>query len=74
VTIPNVAVRYVLDSPVVAGVILGVRLGAADHRQETGQIFGFMLDEQDHVQIQTVLDRSRDLYRLIGDCGDEYRN
>ena len=74
VTIPNVAVRYVLDSPVVAGVILGVRLGAADHRQETGQIFGFMLDEQDHVQIQTVLDRSQDLYRLIGDCGDEYRN
>jgi hypothetical protein len=62
-----------MDSPVVAGVILGVRLGIADHRQATGQIFGFMLDEQDRVQIQSVLDRSRDLYRLIGDCGDEYR-
>ena len=30
----NVAVRYVLDRPAVAGVIVGVRLGVAEHREE----------------------------------------
>jgi aryl-alcohol dehydrogenase-like predicted oxidoreductase len=73
VTIPIIAMRYVLESPVVAGVIIGARLGVADHRQANSQVFDFMLDEQDRSQIQSVLERSHDLYRLIGDCGDEYR-
>jgi hypothetical protein len=45
----------------------------ADHRQANSQVFDFMLDEQDRSQIQSVLERSHDLYRLIGDCGNEYR-
>jgi aryl-alcohol dehydrogenase-like predicted oxidoreductase len=73
VSIANVAVRYILERPAVAGVIVGVRLGLAEHRLDNVRVFGFTLDQDDHRQIQTVLDRSHDLYRLIGDCGDEYR-
>ena len=72
-SIANVAVRYVLDRPTVAGVIIGARLGVSDHREENARAFDFTLDEQDHNRIEAVLRRSRDLYQLIGDCGDEYR-
>jgi aryl-alcohol dehydrogenase-like predicted oxidoreductase len=73
VSIGNVAVRYILDRPMVAGVIIGVRLGVTDHRDDNARVFGFTLDSDDHAHIQTVLDKSRDLMRLIGDCGAEYR-
>jgi hypothetical protein len=36
-------------------------------------VFDFGLDEADNSQIEAVLTKSRDLYQLIGDCGDEYR-
>ena len=72
-TIANVAVRYVLDRPAVAGVIVGTRLGVAEHIAETARVFDLQLDSEDLVAIEAVLARSRDLYRLIGDCGDEYR-
>jgi aryl-alcohol dehydrogenase-like predicted oxidoreductase len=73
VSIANVAVRYILDRPTVAGVIVGVRLGVTDHQEDNARVFGFTLDSEDHNRIQAVLDKSQDLYRLIGDCGDEYR-
>ena len=37
VSIANVAVRYILERPTVAGVIVGVRLGVADHHAETAR-------------------------------------
>jgi aryl-alcohol dehydrogenase-like predicted oxidoreductase len=73
VSIANVAVRAVLDRPAVAGVIVGVRLGVADHRVENARVFDFTLDAEDRAQVQAVLQKSRDLYQMIGDCGDEYR-
>ncbi len=73
VSIANVAVRYILDRPAVAGVIVGVRLGVTHHRADNARVFDFALDAEDHDRIAPVLDKSRDLYRLIGDCGDEYR-
>jgi aryl-alcohol dehydrogenase-like predicted oxidoreductase len=73
VSIANVAVRYILDRPAVAGVIVGVRLGLTDHRTDNARVFDVRLDAADHNHLQAVLDKSRDLYRLIGDCGDEYR-
>lgn len=73
VSIANVAVRSILDRPTVAGVIVGVRLGIADHHADNARVFDFALDPEDHAQINAVLNKSRDLYRLIGDCGDEYR-
>jgi len=73
VSIANVGVRYILDRPAVAGVIVGTRLGIAEHRAESARTFTFTLDAEDRSQIETVLNTSRDLYKLIGDCGDEYR-
>lgn len=73
VTIPNVAVRYVLEQPAVAGVIVGVRLGVSEHLAENAQVFTFSLDREDYERLESVLEKSQDLYRLIGDCGDEYR-
>jgi aryl-alcohol dehydrogenase-like predicted oxidoreductase len=73
VSLANVAVRYILDRPTVAGVIVGVRLGVTDHRTDNARVFEFTLTPKDHERIQAVLVRSRDLYQLIGDCGDEYR-
>lgn len=73
VTIPNVAVRYILEQPTVAGVIVGARLGVSEHIEDTARVFNFTLDAEDLNQINTVASKSRDLYQLIGDCGDEYR-
>jgi len=73
VSIATVAVRATLDSPGVAGVIVGARLGVAEHIAETLRVFTLRLDPEDHEKIAGVLARSRDLYSLIGDCGAEYR-
>ena len=73
VSIANVAVRYVLERPAVAGVIVGARLGIAEHRADNGRVFEFALTPADHERLRTVLARSRNLLDLIGDCGDEYR-
>ncbi len=73
VSLANVAVRAMLERPTVAGVIVGVRLGKTDHREDNARVFRFTLEAEDHDRIQTVLAKSRDLYRVIGDCGDEYR-
>ena len=72
-SVANVAVRYVLDQPAVAGVIVGARLGVAEHIVDNARVFNISLDEDDLQSIEDVLSQSRDLYRLIGDCGDEYR-
>ncbi|HYU12309.1 MAG TPA: aldo/keto reductase [Stellaceae bacterium] len=73
VSIANVGTRYVLDRPAVAGVIIGARLGIAEHATDNARIFDFTLDAEDVVALQPVLGKSRDLMQLIGDCGDEYR-
>ena len=73
VSIANIAIRYILDRSAVAGVIVGVRLGVTDHREDNARVFDFTLDPIDNDRIEAVLDQSRDLYQLIGDCGDEYR-
>jgi aryl-alcohol dehydrogenase-like predicted oxidoreductase len=73
VSIANVGVRYILDRPAVAGVIVGARLGVAQHIDDNTRVFGFALDADDQAMIEAVLAKSRDLMKLIGDCGDEYR-
>jgi aryl-alcohol dehydrogenase-like predicted oxidoreductase len=73
VSVANVAVRYVLERPAVAGAIIGARLGVSDHRDGNLLVFEFALDSDDLNRIETVLVKSQDLYHRIGDCGDEYR-
>src|SRR5204862_5692143 len=55
VSIANVSLRYILDRPAVAGVIVGARLGVAQHIAETTRIFGFALDADDSAVIETIL-------------------
>jgi len=74
VSVANVATRYILDKPKVAGVIVGVRLGLRDHREDNARVSSFQFDGQDLERIEKILIRSNDLYRIIGDCGDEYRS
>jgi aryl-alcohol dehydrogenase-like predicted oxidoreductase len=73
VSISNVAVRYILDKPAIGGVIVGARLGVSEHIEDNAKVFNFSLDEADLQKIDAVSSKSRDLYQVIGDCGDEYR-
>ncbi|XP_039066377.1 flagellar radial spoke protein 5-like isoform X1 [Hibiscus syriacus] len=73
VSIPTVAVKYILDQTAVAGSMVGVRLGLSEHIQDTNAIFSLVLDEEDVSSILEVSKRGKDLLRVIGDCGDEYR-
>ncbi len=71
--IANVATRFILDKPAVAGVIIGVRLGISEHRVENARVFGLELDSEDHEKIKSVTIQSNNLFEAIGDCGGEYR-
>lgn len=73
VSISNVAARYILDQPSVGGVIVGARLGLSEHIEDNAKVFNFTFDAEDLNQIDIISSKSRDLYQLIGDCGDEYR-
>ena len=73
VSVAAVAIRYVIEHPTVAGVIVGVRLGISEHREDNANVFGFKLGSEDPEEIELVSNRSRDLYQAIGDCGGEYR-
>ncbi|MFY7802186.1 MAG: aldo/keto reductase [Limnoraphis robusta] len=73
VSLSNVAVRYILEQPTVAGTMIGSRLGISEHLAENARVFEFSLDPEDYQKIQAVTEKSQDLFRMIGDCGDEYR-
>ena len=72
-SVANIGTCYVLDRPAVAGVIIGARLGIAEHIADNARVFDIALDSEDVSALEQVLAKSRDLMRLIGDCGDEYR-
>jgi len=71
--IANVATRFILDRPQVAGVIIGTRLGIAQHIEQNKQTFSLRLDSDDYSAISEITGKANDLYGLIGDCGSEYR-
>jgi aryl-alcohol dehydrogenase-like predicted oxidoreductase len=73
VSISNVAVRYILDKPTSGGVIVGARLGISEHIEDNAKVFNLTLDAEDSDRLDAVSRHSRDLYQIIGDCGDEYR-
>ena len=72
-SIANVATRFILDKPQVAGVIIGARLGITNHRKDNTKVFEVKLDSGDISLIDEITARSNDLFNVIGDCGDEYR-
>jgi aryl-alcohol dehydrogenase-like predicted oxidoreductase len=70
VSIANVASRYILDQPGVAGVIIGARLGEREHIDDTLRLFSLTLTDDDRSEIRAALST---LQPIPGDCGDEYR-
>ena len=72
-SIANIATRFILDKPQVAGVIIGARLGIINHRENNSRVFKLKLDQEDISSISTITSKSNDLFDVIGDCGSEYR-
>lgn len=70
VSVANVAVRWVLQQPSVAAVLVGTRLGLSDHTEDNTHVFSFELDRDD---LATIEEARSALHPIPGDCGDEYR-
>ena len=70
VGIANIASKYILENPAVAGVIIGARLGKSEHIHDNDKLFSFQFDEESKNQIAQSLSS---LATIPGDCGDEYR-
>lgn len=70
VSIANVATRWVLEQPHVAGVIIGARLGERAHIADNARLFGFSLDANDRAVLEAGFAATAP---VPGDCGDEYR-
>jgi len=49
------------------------RLGVTEHLADNARVFSFALDDTNRARIETVLAKSHDLFKSIGDCGAEYR-
>ena len=71
VSIANVACRYVLEQPAVAGIIVGARLGETSHIEDNLKVFRFSLDDEARGELDAACD---ELDPIGGDCGDEYRH
>jgi aryl-alcohol dehydrogenase-like predicted oxidoreductase/enamine deaminase RidA (YjgF/YER057c/UK114 family) len=70
VSIANVASRYILEQPAVAGVIIGARLGQSAHVEDNRRLFSFALSAEDRAELAAATSTLAD---VPGDCGDEYR-
>ncbi len=70
VSMANVACRYVLEQPAVAGVIVGARLGERSHIEDNLSLFRFTLDDEARRDLDGACSA---LDPIPGDCGDEYR-
>jgi len=72
-SIANIATRFILDRPAVAGVIIGARLGISEHIEDNSKAFDVKLDSDDLSAISSVTSKANNLFEVIGDCGGEYR-
>lgn len=66
VSLTNIAIRYVLQKPQVAGVIIGAR--NTDHLEDNLRVFSFELDSEDLASIEQIVKKSKgpkgDIYNL----------
>lgn len=70
VSMANIACRFILQQPAVAGVIIGARLGQSEHIADNLRLRQLSLSPEDMTEIESAL---ADLEPVPGDCGDEYR-
>ena len=69
-SIATLASRFILDQPAVGAVIIGARLGKAEHILENKKLYSFRLDDSSKSKIEKSIGT---LTKISGDCGDEYR-
>lgn len=70
VSVSNIATRWVMQQPAVAGVIVGARLTDSQHRQDNRKLLDLTLTDDNLARIREA---SRQLTPIAGDCGTEYR-
>jgi diketogulonate reductase-like aldo/keto reductase/enamine deaminase RidA (YjgF/YER057c/UK114 family) len=70
VSIANVATAAILEEPAVAGVIIGARLGASEHRADNARAADLRLTPDDRAVLEAAAGA---LAPIPGDTGDEYR-
>ncbi|EAZ79327.1 aldo/keto reductase [Algoriphagus machipongonensis] len=70
VSVANIAGRYILESPTVASIIVGARLGESEHIADNKKLLDINLDAKD---IESIKKAQSQLKAIPGDCGDEYR-
>lgn len=70
VSIANIASRYILENPAVAGVIIGARLGESEHILDNKRTLDVLFDSKD---ISAIKKAQKLLKPIPGECGDEYR-
>ena len=70
VSIANVACRYVLEHPAVAGIVIGARLGENNHIEDNLAVLRLSLDGETRDGLEAAC---ATLDPIGGDCGDEYR-
>lgn len=79
VSLTNIATRWVLQQTAVGAVIVGTRLGVSEHADDNLKIFDFELDDVDLRRLEVVAlgdgrQKTRMLFEVLGDCGQEYRS
>ncbi|KAJ7696222.1 NADP-dependent oxidoreductase domain-containing protein [Mycena rosella] len=74
-SVSNIAMRWVLDHPVVGAVLIGARLGHTEYPSDNLKVYALALIPADKAKIDEVLARSTGhrMIDTIGDCGAEYR-
>ena len=70
VSIANICSRYILENPLVAGIIIGARLGQNNHIEDNLNILKTKISKE---EINLIRDAQKELNPIPGDCGDEYR-
>ena len=70
VSIANICSRYILENPLVAGIIIGARLGQNNHIEDNLNILKTKISKE---EINLIRDAQKELNLIPGDCGDEYR-
>lgn len=77
VSMSNVAVKWALQHSCLSAVIVGARLGMApetDHILNNAKAFEFSLDHEDMEMLDSIAMKGNDMYRILGDCGEEYQS
>lgn len=69
-SLANIATKFVLQAPYVAGVIIGTRLGEREHIEDNLKVFEFELSAEEEDTIRKAI---ATLDPISGGCGDEYR-